>query len=277
MKIKKIRAVYFSPVGNTEKVVKEAAAEMSDKLKVGVEALDFTLSVNRTDKPFVFSGNDLVIFGVPTYAGRVPNKILPFIKSMFKGNGAPAIAVVTFGNRSYGSSLTELAEVLRKSGFSVFAATAMACNHVFTDKLGYGRPDCEDFLGISRFTEYVTGKIVKATSADELVMPLIKNGEPVMPYYTPLKEDGSPANFLKAKPETDRDKCDKCGICISSCPMGSINREDPALVEGICIKCHACISKCPAGAKYFIDEDFLSHVRMLEKNFTARAENDFFA
>ena len=90
-----------------------------------------------------------------------------------------------------------------------------------------------------------------------------------------MKEDGTPARFLKAKPVTDMETCDGCGRCTAVCPMGSIDRTDPGLVSGICIKCQACILHCPRHAKYFTDEDFLSHVRMLEKTlqFTA-APND---
>ena len=92
------------------------------------------------------------------------------------------------------------------------------------------------------------------------------------PYYTPLKEDGAPAKFLKAKPLTDWSKCSRCGACARFCPMGSIDRETMEAV-GVCIKCQACVRKCTRRAKYFDDPDFLSHVAMLEQNYTRRAEN----
>ena len=47
-------------------------------------------------------------------------------------------------------------------------------------------------------------------------------------------------------------------------------------VTGICIKCQACIKKCPTHAKYFDDPAFLSHVAMLEQNYTRRAETEVF-
>lgn len=87
-----------------------------------------------------------------------------------------------------------------------------------------------------------------------------------------LKADGTPAKFLKAKPLTDWDRCTRCGLCASVCPMGSIEAETAEAV-GVCIKCQACVRRCPAQAKHFEDADFLSHVAMLEQNYTRRGEN----
>lgn len=103
----------------------------------------------------------------------------------------------------------------------------------------------------------------------------VMGNDPVGNYYTPLKEDGTPARFLKAKPVTDLSRCTGCGLCAEICPMNSIDAEDYS-VSGICIKCHACIRNCPAHAKSITDEQFLSHVKMLEKNYSRRAENCFF-
>ena len=44
-------------------------------------------------------------------------------------------------------------------------------------------------------------------------------------------------------------------------------------MTGICIKCQACVRYCPTGARYFDDPDFLSHVRMLEENFTEQKKD----
>ena len=105
----------------------------------------------------------------------------------------------------------------------------------------------------------------------------VRGDDPVGAYYTPLGTDGKPAVFLKAKPKTDPEKCTKCGICATVCPMGSIPKDAPDTCTGICIKCQACILGCPRGAKFFDDEQFLSHARMLEQKFAGiHKENEFY-
>ena len=104
-------------------------------------------------------------------------------------------------------------------------------------------------------------------------LPLLEmDRSEIGPYYTPLRADGAPAKFLKAKPLTRWEKCSHCGACARACPLGSIDRETMEAV-GLCIKCQACVRRCTVHAKYFEDPDFLSHVAMLEENYTRRAEN----
>ena len=96
------------------------------------------------------------------------------------------------------------------------------------------------------------------------------------PYYVPKKEDGTPAKFLKALPQFAADRCEGCGRCAESCPTGCITlHEGRPHAEGVCIKCQAFVRRCPAQAVAFADADFLSHVRMLEQNFSAPARNTF--
>ena len=49
-----------------------------------------------------------------------------------------------------------------------------------------------------------------------------------------------------------------------------------AEVPGTCIKCQRCVRKCTKHAKYFDDPAFLSHVAMLEQNFTEPKENEVY-
>lgn len=271
----KIFSLCFSATGNTEKTAGIISDKISEISGQEICKKGFTLPEERS-RVIEFSQDDLVIIGMPTYAGKLPNRILPDVKTKLRGNGALAAAFVTFGNRNYDNSLAELVNVLKDDGFRVISAAAFSCRHAFTDKVGSGRPDDKDAGEMRAFAE----KTMETASAGAQVidgLPDIKvKGDPDAPYYTPRKQDGSPAKFLKAFPKVITEKCTNCGICADVCPEGSISHDDVKVMDGICIKCQACVRKCPEHARYFDDVDFLSHVRMLEENFTDRKENDFF-
>lgn len=273
MKTTSVKAVFFSATGNTEKVVSMIAKRIAKKLDLDVETIDFTLPQNRKEK-VSFQPTDIVVFGTPVYAGRVPNKVLPHVQDGFIGNGALAVPVVTFGNRNFDNGLIELRNELENKGFHTIAGAGIACSHSFSEKIGPGRPDQKDNELIEKFADDISSKIQDLTEIPEMIE--VRGDDPVGPYYTPLGADGKPAKFLKAKPKTDPSLCNDCKICAGLCPMGSISAENPQEVSGICIKCQSCIKKCPQDAKYFDDEAFLSHVKMLEENYTGRAKPETF-
>ena len=266
MQLKRVCVLYFSPTGGTEKIARAAAGALAGKLGLDQEFFDFTRPEGR-ETEYRFGPEDLLVMASPVYAGRLPNKLAPEYKTKIFGEGSPAVPLCVFGNRSPDEALRELVLLLEGNGFRIAAAAAFAGRHAFSDKVGEGRPDGDDLDEIAAFAARAAEKL----SGDSLPLLEMDRSE-IGPYYTPLKEDGTPAKFLKAKPLTDWSKCSRCGACARFCPMGSIDRETMEAV-GLCIKCQACVRKCPRHAKYFEDPDFLSHVAMLEQNYTRRAEN----
>ena len=266
MEIKRIHVLYFSPTGGTEKIARFVAGELAQKLGLELECIPFTKPEER-EKEFHFGPQDLLVMASPVYAGRLPNKLMPEYKAKIFGDRTPAVPICVFGNRSCDEALRELVLLLEGNGFQIAGGAAFAGRHAFSDKVGEGRPDEEDFAQMKAFAGTIAEKL-----AGEDLLPLEISREEIGPYYTPLKADGSPAKFLKAKPLTDWSRCSGCGACARACPMGSIDAKTMEAV-GLCVKCQACVRKCTRRAKYFEDGDFLSHVAMLEQNYTRRAEN----
>ncbi len=274
MKIKRIVTVYFSPTGGTKKISTMLANDLGQSLGLPCDEIDFTLPSAR-EKKYHFSTEDLVIIASPVYAGRLPNKIMPDYRQCFFGEDTLVIPVVVYGNRSYGDALTELCLIMRDCGFYLIGAAAIVSRHTFSKTLAKERPDNQDAAEISAFAKDLAKSIKENRQQGPMLAAdrFLKNQVPVGAYYTPLREDGAPAKFLKAKPQTDFTICNHCGICVNVCPMGSIAAD--MKVNGICIKCQACVRKCPQQAKFFNDAQFLSHVRMLERDYMRRAENYF--
>jgi NAD-dependent dihydropyrimidine dehydrogenase PreA subunit/flavodoxin len=269
---KTINTMYFSATGTTEKVVTKVAQRISETIygQSAVKVIDFTLPGGRSEA-VSFSEGDVVIFGVPVIAGRVPNVLLKFLNSI-NGNGAIAAAVVVYGNRNYDDALMELKDILVKDGFIVVAACAFIGEHSFSGILAKGRPDEKDMEAADDFARQICRKI---TEEEEITSLEVKGIRPYRPYYKPQDKDGHPVDIRKVTPKTNS-SCLGCGVCAEACPMGSIDTADISRLNGICIKCCACVKKCPVQAKYFDDEKYLIHKSELETEFNARREPELF-
>ncbi len=271
----KIKVCYFSPTGGTLQVAKHLAESMSKKLCAEVEYHSYTLPKEREVMP-VFDAGDVVVWATPVYAGRIPNKTLDYVRNALHGNGNLSVALVSFGNRAYDNALAELVGLMEDGGMKPIGAAAVVTRHVFSDTLGALRPNKNDISVLEDFATNVSEKIL---SSSNNIIPVLKvPGEKHYDkYYTPLKSTNVPANFLKAKPSCDAERCTRCGKCMTVCPMGSIEIDgDIPMFKGICIKCQACRLSCPSGAIAFTDPDYHSHIAMIEHNFSSPKQPEFF-
>ena len=274
MELKKVRAVWFSATLTTETIVRTLADSLSRQLGLELSLFDFTLPEARRQE-ICFSADELVIVGIPVYAGRVPNVLLPYLTEKLRAQDAPVIPVVVYGNRHYDDALAELRGILLSNGFAPIAGGAFIGEHSFSRILAAGRPDKEDLQQVCAFADAIVRK-VNAPDFDLSIPVTVRGNEPIRPYYVPKDEEGKPVSILKVKPETHSDRCTGCGLCATICPMGSICGDDFSRLSGICIKCCACVKRCPQNAKYFADESYLYHQHELEKNFARRAEPEWF-
>ncbi len=274
MKLEKIWAVYFSGTGTTRRTVERIAGGIASRLNLSAESVDFSRPAVRQET-LGFGEKDLVVFGTPVYAGRVPNVLLPFLRERIVGGGALAVPVVLFGNRNYDDALIELRNILAADGMHPIAAGAFVGEHSFSRVLGADRPNAEDEALMDEFAARVAA-LVAGLDAAPVKSVAVRGQEPLRPYYTPRDRAGNPINILKVKPKTDLSRCGGCGLCADLCPMGSIDPADVSAVRGICIKCCACVKGCPTGAKFFDDAGYLYHQHELEAQYARPAENEVF-
>lgn len=274
MKLEKIWAVYFSGTGTTRRTVERIAGGIASRLNLPAESVDFSRPAVRQET-LGFGEKDLVVFGTPVYAGRVPNVLLPFLRERVVGGGALAVPVVLFGNRNYDDALIELRNILAADGMHPIAAGAFVGEHSFSRVLGADRPNAEDEALMDEFAARVA-ELAAGLDAAPVKSAAVRGQEPLRPYYTPRDRAGKPINILKVKPKTDLSRCGGCDLCADLCPMGSIDPADVSAVRGICIKCCACVKGCPTGAKFFDDAGYLYHQHELEAQYARPAENEVF-
>ncbi|MFI3253466.1 MAG: 4Fe-4S binding protein [Eubacteriales bacterium] len=273
MKINKIKAIYFSGTGTTAKAVSSFAQTMAELLDVPCDIICINPPAVRKVE-IAFSETDLAIIGCPTYAGRLPNLLLPYFQTKLKGNNTLAVPICLYGNRSVDDALMELRNTLQENGFCTIGAAAVVGQHVFAPRLGIQRPTAGDGKMLKTLADRVYEKIDELEAPPELPVDVVGN-DPVGPYYVPQDRYGYPINIVKVRPRTDKTKCNKCGICIRTCPMGAIS-PDPNQVPGPCIKCGFCFKICPTKAKYYDDEGMLYHKKELEAQYFEPKQTQIF-
>ena len=168
MKVNSIKLVTFSPTGNSTKIAKSLAKGIN----APIEHIDLTPPSSRTLKNLEFK-DDLTIFSVPVYAGRVPSEAAYRIRRLTAKQEpyghervkTPAVAVVTYGNRAYEDALRELNDIVSEVGFKPIAAAAFVCEHSWSvpeKPTAHGRPDSEDLVKAEEFGEKILEKYENA-------------------------------------------------------------------------------------------------------------------
>lgn len=226
---KNLNLLYFSATDTTAKIIKSVASGFNENAK----EYNITMSENRIT-PLNFDENDIVIVGVPVYAGRIPEFLSNYFNKIY-GNNTYAIFIVVYGNRAYDDALLELKNIFEENGFISIAGGAFIGEHSYTSKVATDRPDANDLKIAYKFGMAIKEKL---NSGNPLIYGLTVKGN--YPYrkgmvYEPVMID------------TD-EKCTNCGICSKHCPMGAIDKNKYVDISK-CIRCCRCIKRCPVNAK----------------------------
>lgn len=254
-----IHAMYVSPTHTTQKVVTEVAKEMAAKTGGELKEINATLPEERANS-FAFSSDDILVFGLPVYGGRIPGFTEDMITNM-KGDNTKVVLCAVYGNRHFDDALLEMRDLLHKNGFVTVAAGAFIGEHSFTDKVGTARPDEKDLQQAREFGQKAADK---ATNGSLEQIEVYGNN--------PYKERGPAAPVA---PRTT-DDCYDCMLCAKGCPVGAISFDNPREVDpNKCVKCCACVRVCPVNAKTF-DDKLAQSVAFLEGKCADRREPEFF-
>lgn len=243
--------VFFSPTGNTQKIVMAMAQSLAKDIQV------YDVTVNVADTEVKFNENDLVIFGAPVYYGRLPHVFVERMKK-FKGNNTPCVISVSFGNRAFDDALAELASLAQKQGFVIKGAAAVVGRHTY-GSIQVNRPDEDDLKQVRNFAL----KVQKTSQALEISD---------IPGKVPEEENIRAGQFHPLTSDT----CVKCGLCVRKCPVQAIDM-DCKTVSDACLSCFRCIRICPVGAKNMNVAAYLDFAKDFSEKLKNRKENQFFA
>ncbi len=261
MNIDSARLICFSPTGTTRKVLDGIAAGLGAG---EVQCLDLTLPETQKQKVVDLNG-ELALIGSPVYAGRLPAEMI-FRMETIRGNGAPAVIVVVYGNRAYEDALIELRNIAVEAGFRPVAAAAFVGEHSYsTDAapIAAGRPDADDLGKASAFGRVVREKLNALRSPDEIGMLKV-------PGNFPYKKRSLLSNIA---PVTFEETCVKCGECATACPTAAITVGESITTDAsACIRCCACVRSCANGARVMADQRIRQAAERLSAAFHERKE-----
>ena len=264
MNISKIWDVSFSPTKTSKKIVHAIASGIS-----GVERDSLDLTYPDKIETRTFTPEELVVIGVPVYAGRVAPLAVQRLKAI-KGSTTPAVLVVLYGNREYEDALIELRDIAEAASFLPVAASAFIGEHSFSSSqmpIAPGRPDSVDLASAASFGRKVfkeIGQLQDFSSLSKLQVP----------GNIPYKESTGP---LPITPKVNQTACTHCGLCIPTCPGGAITIDNDLIMDAErCIFCCACIKTCPENA-VSIDAPPLQEKRLwLHENCAERKEPELY-
>lgn len=153
----KVSKIYFSPSGTTKRIVDEVARNFN------LDNENYDLLSFDDEKSF---DNELVIVGVPVFDGRIPEMAKNRLLQM-KGNGTKVIAIINYGNLSYGDALLELVDLLKENNFDVVGAAATVSRHSLFNEIAPSRPDNLDMKIINEFSHKIIEKLESGNSNEE--------------------------------------------------------------------------------------------------------------
>ncbi|WP_301590868.1 4Fe-4S dicluster domain-containing protein [Anaerostipes faecis] len=257
MEISKVTEVFFSPTYSTERIVRligEAWEETHQEIELS--------RIPKEGEVHEFGAQDLVIFGVPSYGGRVPAPAAERFRNL-KGQKTPIILLTAFGNRDYDDTLLEMKDLAEEQGFVPAAAVAAGAEHSIMRQYAEGRPDSRDKSELTDFAVKIREKIEQTEDTERVSELSVKGNRPYREY-----------NGVPMKPSAGK-QCKKCGLCARLCPAGAIPAEHPEeTVKKMCISCMRCIAVCPEHARSISRPMLLAASMKLKKECSERKRNE---
>lgn len=236
MKISNIHMVYFSATYTTQKIVKAVAEQFNAQL------IDHDITQSLPNNDIICGNNDVLVIGMPVYAGRIPAQGAKAISKLVSSN-TPAIIVCVYGNRDYDDALLELKELVEDKGFKIISAAAFIAQHSIFPQIAEHRPDAKDMELVRSFGDKSNMLISNLADSKSVPSISVKGNKPlIIPALIPLKPTGNT-------------ECNRCGVCVSLCPTQAIPADTPQeTIADKCISCGRCIVVCNQKSRNFYGE-----------------------
>lgn len=232
--------IYFSQTKNTEKVAKEIATGIREKLiEVRlVNILDFKI---KNFKNYDFYG-----FGFPVFYYQLPFNIQEFLNKIPELN-KPYFLFSTYG-ANFGIAIMEGYKILKKKKMKFlghFGSLGYDSFQIYKGlDIGRGHPDKKDLENARKFGNKIALKLKRKKIEEEKLKI-----DHTLFYFIKKLLNKKNISFIMPQKIINKNLCSKCKLCVRNCPAEAIVSEDyPVFDEEKCIFCFFCEKICPAKA-----------------------------
>ena len=169
--------------------------------------------------------------------------------------------MAAYGNRHYDDTLSQMKKILEERGFVCIGAIAPVIPHIYSDKLGAGRPTEQDAAIFKKFAVLIKKRIEEGEEQGFASVQVSGNPMPDKKEMKPV-----PKAFIK-------ERCTGCQVCVQKCPVYAISKDTLEIDERKCISCMRCALLCKKGARAYDASAVKAH---LEEKFLTPREVEFF-
>lgn len=249
---------WFSAAGTTRQV-----ADMLGELlqQRGIEAQKVDLSpaggTDVAELGSILKVDACLWLGSPVYVDHAMPQIMQFIDALPCGDSTAAVAVpfVTWGAVCSGVALPEMAQGLKRKGWTTIAAAKVLAQHSSmwksSEPLAHGHPDATDMAQLESLVAGTLEKLAAETNPEALAAEVL-NYLPQARAQEAWEKSLTKAKLMLGEHQPQRERCDGCGLCVELCPVGALSWEDGyPVVSECCVRCHQCTRHCPQQAFSF--------------------------
>lgn len=262
--------IYYSISGNTRKIAQAIHKGMSRI----ADQCDIVAIKGTQGVPGMHMGHlleyDLIGIGSPVIAGSLAPNMMNFIDAfpteykthLFKTgfekhptaeNKKHAFVFITHGlhpgdamRRAWAAlQKKDLKIVGYKDWYGVAAGTYLAQPH-----FAEGHPDNIDLKEAEDFGRELAERSHRIFQGETALIPKLPTGEEYRKLYGDFPKPEEFPNFMHHEYgiRIDREKCNRCCLCVEHCPMDAIDLDaDPPILAN-CSWCILCEMVCPKGA-----------------------------
>ena len=230
--------LYFSATGNSKYIAELFSRQMGGKCHSIEERLDFE---------GLITSSEVIGFCYPIYASRVPRNLREFTAKYTESLKGKKVVIFCTQMVFSGDGARAFTELLPRKAFEViYAEHFIMPNNVpnfFLTPLARKDKVLKYFANAEQKMRLICSDI-KAGIVRKRGFNIFSRilGLPQAAAF-PLLER------IARKTVKVNSECDKCGVCVSACPMNNLAVENDRLVhKHNCVICYRCVNQCPQKA-----------------------------